>query len=360
MQRLSSSDTMSSLLKTAYYNVPIENETYLTHNKKLLHSVVYEQSKTPLEHSAVNVFLEAQDPYTLHRKVTRNFKRNHYYANNIDHIWECDLCDMSMFAKTNDNYKYLLTVIDVLSKYAWVEPVKDKSAFSTTKALMNILKRSEGRQPQMLRSDRGKEFKNNIFRSFLHGKNIKQQFPQTTSLFKCAVVEAFNKTIKNKMFRYFTLRGNNYRRYIDVLQDLVRSYNNTVHSTIAMRPIAVKPADVPKIYAYTHRRHRNDRQLLDTTKPKFNVNDHVRVIKKKTAFDGGYQEKWGREVFLVTKIINKAPYRLFELIDLKNHAIDGKFYAQELQRVAKPPKPKIHPFFIQTNQQNQPSAEASA
>lgn len=334
---------MSSPLKTAYYDIP---ETYLTHNKKLLLREV--KKKTKIKQNDVNAFLEEQDPYTLHRKVIRNFKRNHYYANNIDHIWECDLCDMSMFAKDNDSYKYLLTVIDVLSKFAWVEPVLTKSAISITKAFHNILKRSGERKPQLLRSDRGKEFKNAIFRSFLDGKKIKQQFPQTTSLFKCAVVESFNKTLKNKMFRYFTTRGVNYRRYIDVLQSLVHSYNSTTHSTIAMRPIDVRPADVPKIYSHTHRKHRNDRRVLKVTLPKFRVDDYVRVIKKKSAFDGGYQEKWGREVFIVTKIINKAPYRLYTLRDLKNHDIDGKFYAQELQKVSKPPKPKIHPFFIRS------------
>lgn len=178
------------------------------------------------------------------------------------------------------------------------------------------------------------------------GHNIRQQFPQTTSLFKCAVVESFNKTLKNKMFRYFTMRGENFRRYIDVLQDLVRSYNNTSHTTIGMRPNDVKPADVPKIYAHTHRKHQSDRNLMDGARPKFQINNHVRVIKKKTAFDAGYREKWGREVFIVEKIINKAPYRLYQLKDLKNQPINGKFYAQELQRVTKPSKPKIHPWFI--------------
>lgn len=332
---------MKNLLKTTYYNVPIEKDTFLSSNKELLHSV----AKT--KRSEVDVFMEAQEPYTLHRKVIRNFKRNHYYANNIDHVWECDLCDMAMLSKKNDNYKYLLTVIDVLSKFAWVEPIVNKSAIATMKALQNIFKRSDRRQPQILRSDRGKEFKNATFRNFLTSNNIKQQFPQTTSLFKCAVVESFNKTLKNKMFRYFTSRGeHSYRRYIDVLQDIVNSYNNTTHTTIGMRPADVKPSDVPKIYAHTHRKHKNDLRLMVATPPKFCTNDYVRVIKKKTAFDAGYREKWSREVFIVTKIINKSPYRLYQLNDLKNRPIDGKFYAQELQKVAKPDKPKIHPWFI--------------
>lgn len=345
---------MKPLLKTAYYDVGVKDETFLTTNRKLLRATAKNKNggdddaekNSKIKASDVDRFMEAQEPYTLHRKVVRNFKRNHYYANNIDHIWECDLCDMQMLAKANDNYKYLLTVIDVLGKFAWVEPILNKSSLATMKAFQNILKRTDGRQPLILRSDRGKEFKNATFTSYLHSHNIKQQFPKTTSLFKCAVVEAFNKTLKNKMFRYFTFRGENYRRYINVLQDIVHSYNNTVHSTTGRRPADVSARDVPQIYAYTHRQHRNDRNFLHATQPKFRQNDYVRVIKKKTAFDAGYREKWGREVFRVTKIINKSPFRLYTLNDLKNQPIDGKFYAQELQKVAEPPKPKVHPWFL--------------
>lgn len=130
---------MKPILKTAYYDVPVAQETFLTPNKKLLYSTaVAGKNKTTLNRTDVDQFMEGQDPYTLHHKVVRNFKRNHYYANNIDHIWECDLCDMSMLAKANDNYKYLLTVIDVLSKFAWVEPIMNKSAIATMKAFQNI------------------------------------------------------------------------------------------------------------------------------------------------------------------------------------------------------------------------------
>lgn len=327
--------------------MPIKSETFLSPNKNLLRSVVNRKNPSkPVKSVDVDRFMQDQDPYTLHHKVVRKFKRNHYYANNIDHIWECDLCDMSMLTKANDGYKYLLTVIDVLSKFAWVEPMQDKQADSTVKAFRNILQRSDGRKPVLLRSDRGSEFKNKSFKGYLNAKNIQQQFPQTTSLFKCAVVEVFNKSLKNKIYRYFTSRGPTYTRYIDVLQDIVLSYNRTIHSTIGMRPIDVKPADVPKIYSRTHRKHHEELKLLDATHAKFAVGDRVRVIKKQTGFTAGYQEKWKREVFVVTKVINKAPYRLYQLKDLKNVPIDGKFYAQELQKVGEPQKPKIHPWFI--------------
>lgn len=195
--------------------------------------------------------------------------------------------------------------------------MRDKQADSAVKAFRNILQRSDARKPVLLRSDRGSEFKNKAFRGYLNVKNIQQQFPQSTSLFKCAVVEIFNKTLKNKIYRYFTSRGTTHTRYIDVLQDIVLSYNSTTHSTIEMRPIDVKPADVPKIYARTHPKHREELRRLDATRSKFAVGDRVRVIKKQTNFVAGYQEKWRREVFVVAKCINKAPYRLYQLKDLK-------------------------------------------
>lgn len=338
---------MKTLLKTEYYDVPVASETFLTRDKKLLRKVVNRKNPVkPVKPRDVDKFMQNQDPYTLHHKVVRKFKRNHYYAHNIDHIWECDLCDMSMLAKTNDGHKYLFTCIDVLSKHAWVEPMRDKQAATTVQAFRNILQRSHPRKPLLLRSDWGSEFKNKSFRGYLNAKNIQQQFPQTTSLFKCAVVEVFNKSLRNRIYRYFTSRGPSYTRYIDVLADIVRAYNGTVHSTIGMRPHDVKPTDVPAIYARTHRKHHDELRLLDATRAKFVVGDRVRVIKKPTSFVAGYQEKWRREVFVVAKCLTKAPYRLYQLKDTKNVPIDGKFYAQELQKVGEPPKPQIHPWFV--------------
>ncbi len=280
----------------------------------------------------IKKWLQSQDFYTLHKPIIKNFKRNHYYVLGIDHLWEIDLTDLSMFESENDNYRYLLTVIDVFSKYAWVKCVKNKNARTITSAFRKILdndNKNNGRKPITVQCDRGREFKNSIFKNFLSARNIKLQFPLTTSKFKCAHIEVFNKTLKQRMFRYFTYKGEGYRRYIDVLQSLVDGYNNTIHSTIKMKPADVREHHTPMIYANTHAKH--SREI--SRRPQIQQGDFVRVIKKKPVFEHGYTESWTREIFIVKDVIQKAPYTLFKLKDRKGSDVAGKFYEQELQRV---------------------------
>jgi hypothetical protein len=84
--------------------------------------------KRHFTHRQVAEFLPGQDAYTLHRDVRRRFVRRKTVSTGINDLWQCDLVDLSTLSRSNDNYKYLLTCIDVLSKYGRVMPVKDKKA----------------------------------------------------------------------------------------------------------------------------------------------------------------------------------------------------------------------------------------
>ena len=98
----------------------------------------------------------------------------------------------------------------------------------------------------MLQSDKGTEFLNSTFQSMLRRCRIKFYISENEDL-KAAVVERFNKTLKTKMFRYFTHA--NTRRYLDVLDNLLHSYNNTHHRSIGMAPSEVNAdnEDVAKL-----------------------------------------------------------------------------------------------------------------
>ena len=95
----------------------------------------------------------------LHKPVTRKFRKRRVVVNGIDEIWTADLVDMQAFAEYNDGVKYLLTVIDVFSKYGWIVPMKDKSGKSTANGLTKIFTNS-GRKPGKIWVDKGKEFYN--------------------------------------------------------------------------------------------------------------------------------------------------------------------------------------------------------
>lgn len=318
-------------VKKLYSEDSVASPHFLSPNRRQLYKAVEKRDKT-ITQPKIGRFLESQDAYTLNKAVNRNFKRNHYRVFYINELWQIDLADVSAFSKDNDGYKYLLTCIDVLTKYAWVVPLKNKSADVVTKAFREILQSGHG-TPKVVSSDKGKEFNNSQMRSLLQHHNIKQQFLLTTSLFKASVVEIFNRTLKSRMFRYLTSKGINYRRYIDVLDDIVKAYNSTVHSTTRMKPRDVKPHHVPYIYHNTHRKHKNEGK---TNIQHLQPGDYVRVARKRSTFQQTFSEKWTREVFCVAKVIHKLPYWMYELKDMNNVKLTGKFYDRELQKITLP------------------------
>lgn len=319
---------INNKLNELYERAPVSSATFLNANKKSLYDNLNKNKKTPITIPRIDEYLRQKETYTLHKNVNRKFHRNAYIVSGIDELWEGDLCDMTMYAPQNDNFKYLLTIIDVLTKYAFAIPLKNKSAIAVTQAFRKLID-TTGRKPQTFQTDRGKEFANSTFKALLNSRDIRQQFPVTTSKMKCGVVERFNLTLKTKMFRYFTFKSKNYRRYIDVLEQIVNSYNNTIHSVTKM-----EWKDIPLIYNNTHKK----RYAAEKKFPRQNlqINDYVRVIISKKVFDKGYTENWSREVFQIMKIINKNPHKLYCIKDLKDRQVKGKLYEEQLQKISFP------------------------
>ena len=140
----------------------------------------------------------------------------------IYEILAVDLIDMQAFSKDNNWIKYLLTVIDILSKFVWIVPLKRKTWQEV--AFSRILKE---RRPSKTWVDRGLEFYNKDVQKLV-------DLYSTENEEKSCVIERFNRTIKEKMFKYFS--ANNTRKYVDVLDLLVDHSNNTIHSSIKMTP----------------------------------------------------------------------------------------------------------------------------
>jgi len=250
----------------------------------------------------------------LHKPVIKNFPKRRVYVNAIDKIWAADLVDMQAFSRFNHGVKYLLTVIDVFSKYGWMFPLKDKTRVSVAKALKEIFKQ---RKPEKLWTDKGNNFIINTSTLWVLNFNENEG--------KSSVAERWNRTMKEKMFKYFT--ANNTNKYIDVLDDFVDKYNNAWHSSINMTPVeASKIINTITVY-------RNLYQDL-TIRPihaKFKIGDKVRILKKKKFFEKGFTPNWTEEVFTVSKIQRTDPIT-HKITDLNDEEIQGTFYEQELQK----------------------------
>ena len=174
-----------------------------------------------------------QDAYTLHKPIHRRCRRNRVIVGGIDEQWQMDLADMQFMRKFNHGYRHLLVCIDVLSKYAWVVPLKIKMGLSLVDAFKTIL--SSGRKPKKIITDPGTEFFNKHFKALLKYEDI--ELYNMCNETKASVVQRLIGTLKTRMWGYFTAKKT--IRYIDTLPDLVYLYNHTVHHSIKRKPVDV-------------------------------------------------------------------------------------------------------------------------
>ena len=310
---------MNKLLTNLFYN--LESPVAFGSRDNLYKEARKRNKK--LTRKDVISWLDAQLPYTLHKPARVNFKTRSVVVYDIDEQWQMDLVDLSKLSKFNDNYKYLLVIIDVFSKSAWVEPLKAKNAKDLKKAMEKVFKESK-RQPKLIQTDKGTEFLNVPVKSLLAERNIK--LFTTNSERKASIVERLNRTLKGIMFRYMT--HTNQRRYIDVLPQLVSKYNNTYHRSIKMKPLQVTSANSPQVWINLY----ENKQLIKKNKSKLKIGDKVRISFEKKIFQKRYEELWTEEIFIITNVINGNP-TVYKLKDLANESLKGTFYSHELQKV---------------------------
>ena len=112
---------------------------------------------------------------------------------------------------------------------------------------------------------------------------------------KSVIAERFIRTLKNKIYKYMTSISKNV--YIDKLDDIVKKYNNTYHTSIKMKPVDIKDNT-----------HIDFKKEVNEKNPKFKVGDHVRISKYKNNFAKGYMSNWSEEIFIIKKIKNTVPW----------------------------------------------------
>jgi hypothetical protein len=312
---------MNKILTKIYYDVL--NPAGYSSVKKLFN--VAKKILPLITLNKVKIWLKHQDTYTRHHKVRKKFPRRKTLSKGIDHIWQADLCDLSKLSRFNGGYKFLLTVIDVFSRYAFVRPLTNKTGLEVSKALDDIFY-TEQRKPFKIGIDQGTVFYNRNVMALLNKNKI--TLYSIYSEVKMAIVERFNRTLKSKMWKYFT--RHNTEKYIDILKDLVSAYNHTKHRTIGMTPSQVNKSNEYELWKHLYQ---ND--FLKSVKYKFNVGDYVRISKIKKTFEKGYLPNWTSEIFNIyqRRATNPVTYKLR---DLQNEDLLGSFYEYDMLAVSKP------------------------
>ena len=290
---------------------------------------VKKEGKFKISHSQIKRWIQKQESYSRNKGAKRNFQRGRVIVAGIDDQFDADLASLSFYSDDNDGYKYLLVVIDIFSRYGWVEPLKDKTAVEIVNAFDKIL--SEGRIPQRLRTDAAKDFTSERFQNYVKSKNITHFV--THSEKQANYVERFIKTLKSKIYRYMIEK--NTPRYIDVLPEIVESYNRTWHSGIRSEPINVTKKNENQLWWQMYW----PRDPYDPTKKKkkvkylFNVGDRVRTTYIRRPFQREYDSRWTGEIFKISRRFIRQGQPIYRVVDWYDRELKGTFYENELQKV---------------------------
>ena len=316
-----------------------------------LHSVIKKEGRYNITLARIKDWARGQDILTLHKTAKqRQQLYRRVIAPGMSHLWDTDLLVLTgkRFITVNEGNAYILITVDVFSRYCYAEAIKTKGGKDVTEAFRSILDRSMN-IPRFIRSDRGTEFSNSLVQALFKEKGIKHYYGSTET--KANYAEILIKNIKKRLFQFF--QNNNSYSYIDSLQDIVHSYNNTLHSSIGIAPVSVTRGNERDVWDYQyvinsrHYRKTLERALRLTRRKKrkksypykYSIGETVRAAYfARKPFHRAYDEQFTGEVFTVRarKIIDGVS--VYYLTDYGGENVDGHFYASELTSTRYDPK----------------------
>ena len=209
--------------------------------------------------------------------------------------------------------------------------MRSKQAAEVSEAFQEIYEGS-GEEIEAVQSDLGKEFYGNDFKKYLDAKGI-ILFSTLGSEVKASIVERFHRTIQERIHRYFSLTGK--KRYVEVLQDFVDSYNKTPHKSLGwVAPDDVSENNREEIYKALYGEKKTTQAFRRLPSYSFKIDEHVRISLLKKSMEKGFLQSWSSEVYKIAEIDkSNLEINLYHIKDLKDEVVKGRFYPWQLQPV---------------------------
>jgi transposase InsO family protein len=296
-------------------------------------------------------FLRRQEAHQLHQPVRKSRVLHRVIiAKRPFERWQADLIDMRRLKGYNNRDAWILTVIDLFSKYGWVRALKHKTAHAVARGMEDILTSIPGGKcPQILQTDNGKEFKNTEFQRVLSRKGIRHIFSQAYKPTTQGAVERFNRTLKEMIFSHMSQFQT--KKWSDVLPLLVQNHNTAYNFATKFTPQELMDPEAPQhkldaAYGHMTKRRqellRKRKELVRTTYPNLAVDDSVRVSvfvmdeARSAKFRKRYMQNWSKQIYRVEKISQPddqewAEYRLQD--QESGQLIRRRFYREDLQKI---------------------------
>ena len=315
-----------------------------------------ERSNLPIR--KVKQFLRTVRAYTLHRPSRKQFPRRWlvipselYYQVGID------LIVYNNISHQNDGFKYILVMMDSLSKKSHARPLKSKNTDDIKKAITSIIDTEIlPLKIRFIHGDREGGFIATSLKDYLLKKYGIKIFYSENSDTKCFLIERFIRTLKTHLARYMT-HYNNYR-WIDVLQDIVENYNNTHHRTIKMSPNSVKPGAIAELAwgnmesqkvdrimktmgknNFSYYSKKTGKIVSNRPKPKFKIGDHIRISLERNKYSRGFTPNYSEIVYRITEVKYRGllyTYVIENPTEPEDKTITGHWYAFEMIHASRP------------------------
>jgi Integrase core domain len=299
---------------------------------------IYKFYKGKLSIDKIKEILSSIENYTLHREYKKG-QRNPSYSHFKRYQFQMDLVDIQELAEYNDGVRYIMTVIDTFTRFAFCRLLLDKKAETVLSAFKSVLKEAK-QNPNILVVDRGAEFQNKLFTQFCSDNNIKIYTPDSS--IHAAFIERFNRTLQsliykfmteNETYRFISQRSKIGGEDIKTFSRIVNSYNNRRHRMIGTTPLIAETN--PDSHTDIRLRMSKEQEKIKRKKQTFKIGDTVRIAIQKGKFSRGYKEQSNLEIFRIysIKTSSKIPMYFLETYD-KSEKIKGGFYDFELTKVS--------------------------
>lgn len=298
---------------------------------------IYDYYKRLITKDKIKDILSSVESYTTHREYHKG-QRNPSYSHFKRYQFQMDLVDIQELAPFNDNIRYILSVIDTFTRFAWVRLLKDKKGETVLDAFKSILQ-SASDYPITMVTDRGTEFINKQFQTFCEQNNIKLYTPDSS--IHAAYVERFNRSLQSLIYKYMS--ENETHRFIDkvdldgttinVMHNLMQTYNNRKHRMIGTSPFIAE--NDPSVHLDIRMRMSKYHDKIKPKEKTLNVGDTVRIATQKGKFSRGYKDQSQQEIFKIYEIKHKSKIPMYFLETYNGiEKIKGGFYDFELTKVA--------------------------
>ena len=281
----------------------------------------------------VQLFLESDRTYTLHKPRRVNFKRSKTIASGFMTDVQCDLADMQKLSRDNKGFRYILIGIDVLSKRVFAAPIKSKKFKDMREGFDHMfvqMPRNSDATPYLphrIFTDRGTEFESKEMKQYFDEKGI-EKLKANTSAIKAALAERCIRNVKQRLYRYFSEKHT--LIWMDVLPKIIDAINHSKCRVTGMKPIDVNFKNAQSVWLKVYGNPYSQSSKL----PRYRKGDAVRIARDKGIFEKGYWPNFSDEIVEIDSVKRSNPHT-YKLKDERGEMFKNKFYEQEIGKTKK-------------------------